>query len=86
VTAVVDEAMEAGLVAQLTDRVLESPEMQRMIQYIAGSPDLRAAMAEQTAGLADEMVSGVRSKAQSMDDLAERTVRGWLRRPRPKLA
>jgi hypothetical protein len=86
VTAVVDEAMEAGLVAQLTDRVLESPEMQRVIQYIASSPDLRAAMAEQTAGLADEMVSGVRSKAQSMDDLAERTVRGWLRRPRPKLA
>jgi hypothetical protein len=86
VTAVVDEALEAGLAAELTDRLLQSPEMQRLIQYIAGSPDLRAAMTEQTAGLADEMVSGVRSRAESMDDLAEKTVRGWLRRPRPKLA
>jgi hypothetical protein len=85
-TAVIDDAMEAGLAAQVADRVLESPEMERVISYIASSPDLRAAMAEQTAGLADEMVSGVRTRAQSMDDLAERTVRGWLRRPRPKLA
>jgi hypothetical protein len=86
VTAVVDEAMEAGLATQLTDRILESPDLQRLVAYIAGSPDLRAAMAEQTAGLADEMVSGVRTRAQSMDDVAERTVRGWLRRPKPKLA
>ena len=86
VTSVVDEAMEAGLASQLTDRVLQSPDMQRVIEYLASSPDLRAAMAEQTAGLADEMVSGVRTRAQSMDDMAERTVRGWLRRPKPKLA
>jgi hypothetical protein len=86
VTAVVDEALEAGLATELTDRLLQSPEMQRLLRYIASSPDLRSAMAEQTAGLTDEMVSGVRSRAQSMDDAAERTVRGWLRRPRPKMA
>jgi hypothetical protein len=86
VTAVVDEALNTGLAAELTDRVLRSPEMQQLIHHIASSPDLRAAMAEQSAGLADEMVAGVRSRAQSMDDLAERTVRGWLRRPRPKPA
>jgi hypothetical protein len=29
------------------------------------------------------MVAGVRQRTVSMDDIAERTVRGWLRRPRP---
>ena len=52
----------------------------------AASPELRDAIAEQSAGLAQEMVAGVRTRTQSMDDLAERTVRGWLRRPRPRPA
>jgi hypothetical protein len=30
------------------------------------------------------MVTDVRQRAQRVDDLAERTVRGWLRRPRPQ--
>jgi hypothetical protein len=30
------------------------------------------------------MVNDVRDRAQRVDDLAERAVRGWLRRPRPQ--
>jgi hypothetical protein len=41
-------------------------------------------MAEQSSGLAEEMVAGVRQRTVSLDDVAERTVRGWLRRPRPQ--
>jgi hypothetical protein len=101
VTALFDQALQAGLAEQIadrllapdvldspllleiTDRVMASDEMQRVIAYIASSPELRAAIAEQTTGLADEMVAGVRQRTVTMDDVAERTVRGWLRRPRP---
>jgi hypothetical protein len=101
VTALFDQALQAGLAEQIadrllapdvldsrllleiTDRVMVSDEMQHVIAHIASSPELRAAIAEQTSGLADEMVAGVRQRTVSMDDVAERTVRGWLRRPRP---
>jgi hypothetical protein len=78
--------LDSRVLVELTDRVLRSPEMQQVIAHIASSPELRSAMAEQSAGLAEEMVAGVRSRSQAMDDLAERTVRGWLRRPRPRPA
>jgi hypothetical protein len=29
------------------------------------------------------MVDGLRSRTESLDEVTERTVRGWLRRPRP---
>jgi hypothetical protein len=101
VTALFDQALQAGLAEQIadrlmapdvldspvlleiTDRVMASDEMQRVIAHIASSPELRAAIAEQTSGLTEEMVAGVRQRTVSMDDVAERTVRGWLRRPRP---
>jgi hypothetical protein len=101
VTALFDQALQAGLAEQIadrllapdvldsrllleiTDRVMASEEIQHVIAHIASSPELRAAMTEQTSGLADEMVAGVRQRTVSMDDVAERTVRSWLRRPRP---
>lgn len=86
VTAVVEQALEGGLAADITERVIRSPEMEQLIAFVAASPELRDAIAEQSAGLAQEMVSGVRTRTQAMDDLAERTVRSWLRRPRPRPA
>jgi hypothetical protein len=77
------DALDSPLLLQITDRVMASEEMQRVIAHIASSPELRTAMAEQTSGLTEEMVAGVRQRTVSMDDVAERTVRGWLRRPRP---
>ena len=46
---------------ELTDRVLASEEMQRMLQSTASSPELRRAVARQSAGLAEEVVGGARS-------------------------
>jgi hypothetical protein len=86
VTAVIEQALEGGLAAEITERVIASPEMEQLIAFIAASPELRDAIAEQSAGLAQEMVAGVRTRTQTMDDLAERTVRGWLRRTRPRPA
>jgi hypothetical protein len=75
--------MESRLIDELTDRLLHSPEMDRIVEYIATSPQVMEAVSRHTQSLAEEMVSDVRRRSQSVDDLAERTVRGWLRRPRP---
>jgi hypothetical protein len=76
--------LESRLVDDVTERVLQSPEMDRVVEYIATSPQVVAAVTQHTQTLAEEMVSDVRRRTQSVDDVAERTVRAWLRRPRPQ--
>ncbi len=82
VTAVLEDPRTEDVV----EHVLASREMQLVIGHVAGSPELLAAMSQHTETLAEEMVTDVRERAQRVDDLAERTVRGWLRRPRPRPA
>jgi hypothetical protein len=76
--------LESRLVDELTEQVLRSPELERVVEYVATSPQILDAVSRQTRTLADEMASNVRRRAESADELAERTVRGWLRRPRPQ--
>jgi hypothetical protein len=71
------------LLLQATDRVLSGPEVQRVIEHVASSPEVRAALTAQSTTMAEEMVATVRNRAETMDDVAEQKVRGWLRRPRP---
>ena len=66
----------------LTERVLDSPELQRVVERVASSPEVLEAMSHHTETLAGEMVTDVRRRSQRVDDVAERTVRSWLRRPR----
>ncbi len=77
------QVLESRLVDELTERVLRSPEIDRIVEYVATSPQVLDAVSRQTQSLADEMVGNVRRRSQRADDVAERTVRGWLRRPRP---
>jgi hypothetical protein len=77
------QVLDSRFADELTERVLHSPEMDRVVQYVATSPQLVDAVTRHTQTLAEEMVEDVRRRSQSVDDLAERTVRGWLRRPRP---
>ena len=76
--------MESRLIDDLTERVLVSPELERVVEYVATSPQVLDAVSHQTRSLADEMAATVRRRAESVDDVAERTIRGWLRRPRPQ--
>jgi hypothetical protein len=69
---------------RVLERVLASREMQLVIGHVAASPELLAALSHHTETLAEEMVSDVRARAQRVDDIAEQTVRGWLRHPRPR--
>jgi hypothetical protein len=76
--------LDSTLVDELTERVLASPELQLIVSHVAKSPEVMDALSHQTETLAGEMVSDVRQRAQHVDDIAERTVRSWLRRPRPQ--
>jgi hypothetical protein len=75
--------LESRLLDDLTERVLESPEFQRIVEHVASSPQLLDAVSHHPETLAEEMVADVRDRSRRVDDLAERTVRSWLRRPRP---
>jgi hypothetical protein len=79
----VDRIIESSLTVDMTDRVLRSPAMQHAIEHLASSPDLRQAITEQTAGMAEQTMEGVRRRSEALDDVTERTVRRWLHRPRP---
>jgi hypothetical protein len=83
---IVSEALESRLTVELTDRVLQGPAMQHAVEYLAASPELRRVVAEQSAGMAEQTMEGVRRRSVVLDDAAERTVRGWLRRPRPQMS
>ncbi len=67
----------------LTDRVLASDETKRVLGHVASSPELRDAIAQQTTGLAEEVVGGVRASAVRLDDRAEQVVRRPARAVRP---
>jgi hypothetical protein len=71
------------VLVQATDRALRGPELQRVIEHVAQSPEVREALQHQSTTLAQEMAEGLRSKAENLDDIAERTVHGWFRRPHP---
>jgi uncharacterized RDD family membrane protein YckC len=71
---------------ELTDSVLASDEMQRALRHVASSPELRGAIAEQTTGLAEDVVGGVRASATRLDDRAEQVVRRPQRVERPVYA
>jgi hypothetical protein len=72
--------MESGLVDQLTDRLLDSDQLQRVVAHIARSPEVRAALTAQSAGLAGELAGEVRSRTTVADDAAERVARRLLGR------
>jgi hypothetical protein len=54
-----------------------------VIEHVASSPEVRAALTQQGTTLAQELAGDIRARAGTLDDATERTVRGWLRRPHP---
>jgi uncharacterized RDD family membrane protein YckC len=67
----------------LTDQVLASEEAQHAVGQLASSPEIRDAIARQTAGLAEEVMSGIRVAAVRLDGRAERAVSRRARATRP---
>jgi len=83
VDRLVASVLDSRLVDEITAGLLDSDEMRLILDHITRSPELRAALAQQTAGLADDMAEGVRSRTVVADDAAERFARSLFRR-RPR--
>jgi uncharacterized RDD family membrane protein YckC len=64
----IEQSLGSAQTLELTDRVLASDEMQRVLQSIASSPELRRAVTRQSAGLAEDVVAGVRRSATRLDE------------------
>jgi uncharacterized RDD family membrane protein YckC len=82
----VTAALASPRTLQLTDEVLASDVTQHALRHVTSSPELREAITEQTAGLAEEMAGGVRAAATRLDGRAERLVRRPARAERPAFA
>jgi hypothetical protein len=76
--------LERPEMERLLAQVLDSPAVDRVmtsvLERVADSPEVRRAVAQQSAGLADEVAEQVRTRAAAGDDAAERLARRLLRR------
>jgi uncharacterized RDD family membrane protein YckC len=68
----VGEALASPKTTELVDRLVQSEEMRRAIHEIAASPEVRDAVARQTVGFAEELVSEVRRWARGLDARLDR--------------
>lgn len=82
----VTAALASPRTNDLTDKVLASDETQRALHHLASSPELRDAIAKQTTGLADEVIGGLRARAEQLDDGAEKVLRRPTRAGHPVYA
>jgi uncharacterized RDD family membrane protein YckC len=65
---IVGEAARSQAAEELTQRVLSSPELQRLIEEVIASDAVRTALAHQTASFGSEVADEVRRRAQRIDD------------------
>ena len=63
----VKQALDSPHTRELLDEVLASEEMKHVIRSVGESPEVRHVIARQTAGLAEEIVGGMRSAAARAD-------------------
>ena len=82
----VTAALASPRTNELTDKVLASEETQRALHHLASSPELRDAIAKQTTGLADEVIGGLRTRAEQLDDRAEEVLHRPARAGHPAYA
>jgi hypothetical protein len=79
---IVARVMESRLFDELITQLLESEELRRLVAHVSTSPEVRAALSQQTAGFAGDVTVGVRSRTVTADDTVEKAARSLLRRPR----
>lgn len=68
----VQEALASPRTNELVDRIVQSEEMRRAIRELAASPEVREAVALQTAGFAEELLVEVRGWARRLDTRIDR--------------
>ncbi|MSO40815.1 MAG: RDD family protein [Solirubrobacterales bacterium] len=79
------EVIDSKLLDELTDRVLASPELQRTVEQIANSDEVRSALTRQSFGLIEDIGGQIALLARRLDGVVERPFR-WLFRRGPRVA
>jgi uncharacterized RDD family membrane protein YckC len=69
------EVAESTLMVELTDQLTRSPAFHHALRNVLSSPEIRAALTQQTTGFAGEMRDAVRSRAITVDEAAGRDPR-----------
>jgi hypothetical protein len=76
----VGSAVDSRLADQAVARVLESDDLWLLVEAIARSPAVTAAIARQSAGFADQVAGGLRARSRGADAWVEGRARRLLRR------
>jgi len=70
----IDELFDSGLIDRLFDRLLTTDALWHLVDVIAGSPAVTAAISQQGLGFADQVGEQVRTRSTQADDWLERAV------------
>lgn len=76
----VDAFFDSGLFARVADRLLASDALWHLIDEIAGSPAVTAAISQQGLGFADQVGTVARSNSRKADDWLERAAAQLIHR------
>jgi uncharacterized RDD family membrane protein YckC len=77
------DVISSRLTEKLADRVVQSEAFRKALAGTLESPEVRAALARQTAGFGADLAASLRGRARAADDGAERRIRRAVgRRPR----
>lgn len=80
----IDTFFDSGLLDRFLERLVASESLWHMIDEIAASPAVRAAISQQGLGFADQVGDQVRDRSRKADDWVERAARRLIhRQPRP---
>lgn len=79
-TQVIDTFFDSGLFDRFVDRLLSSDGLWRLVDEIAASPTVRAALSQQGLGFADQVGEAVRARSRKGDRRFERAADRLMRR------
>ena len=77
----VDNLFDSGLIDRFLGRLLASESLWHVIDEIAASPAVTAAISQQGLGFADQVGDEVRDRSRKADDWMERAARRLVHRP-----
>jgi uncharacterized RDD family membrane protein YckC len=75
IARIVKEVLESDATDQVWGEVLASRQVQMLVERIAGAPELRAAIAAQSAGLITDIGVRLTGLTEALDDAMERVTR-----------
>jgi uncharacterized RDD family membrane protein YckC len=76
ITEVVRQVLESDVAGQVWAEFLASEQAQMLVERVAGAPEIRAAIAEQSAGLVTDIGVRLTTVTEALDDVLERIVGG----------